>query len=181
MRGEVSRGPEEVAQRVSRGRLLVVVRSVDDEPGHVAERGEGRADTGQPVAVSQVVAGVDDEVGSQLRQACHPLLLAVLPRRHVSVGHVQDAEGLGTLRQHTEGVIAHREQVALDPDSPDRGSDGRRPRDPEGREGGGHEGARHGHSFAATARVTVTLLFAALPPAGLVLVTWPSAGALASR
>ncbi len=130
--------------------------------------------------MTEIVAGVDDQVGREFGQTGHPLLLAVLPRCHMGVGDVEDAQRLRPLREHPQRVVPHREQVALDADAPDRGPDGRRPRDPEGREGGGHERARHGHALATTDSAIAVFLFADEPPAGLVPVTWPSAGALAS-
>ena len=70
----------------------MVVRPVDEDARDAAQRVERRAQAAKPLGVAHVVAGVDDEVGLELGEGRDPLLLAVLPRRHVRVGQVQDAD-----------------------------------------------------------------------------------------
>jgi hypothetical protein len=92
--------------------------------------------------VSEVVARVDHEVGLHaIGEVGDPALLAVLPRRHVRVGEVEDGERGRARRQERQLVPPHREQEPLDARAPDGGGETHRPRRRDGGEGGATGGA----------------------------------------
>ena len=108
-----------------------------------AQRIEGSTDADKALGVAEVVARVDDEVGLEVGERRHPLLLAMLPRRHVGVGDVQHSQCAASGGQNGERVAADGEQVPLDADAPDRGSRADRPHCREGGEGGLAGASRH--------------------------------------
>lgn len=123
---------------------------------------EGAPDALQPVRVPEIVAGVDDEVGFEVCKRCQPLLFAVLPRRHVSVGQVQYPQSGATGREGGGRRLPHGEQVAFDPDSPDGGTETRGPRHAErGESRRSVGGAGHSHT------TEIVVPGGTLPPFGL--------------
>ena len=87
--------------------------------------------------MAEIVTGVDDEIGLEIiGQRRDPGLLALLPGRHVGIGHVQDADRGRALGQQVQRVAADRVEVPLDADAPHCGPDADRPHRGQGGEGG---------------------------------------------
>ena len=83
---------QQVADRVAQGRHVVVVGAEHEDARPLQQRAERLGHDRHRLAVGQVVAGVDHEVGLEVGQPAQPLLLAQLARRHVDVGQVQDPQ-----------------------------------------------------------------------------------------
>jgi hypothetical protein len=89
--GGAPRRLQEVAEGVLEHGAEVVVRSVREHSRRAGERLERAAHALEAVHVTQVVAGVDHQIGLQPRQRPHPLALGALVGCEVQVGEVQDA------------------------------------------------------------------------------------------
>ena len=58
---------------------------MDEDTRYPGERGKGSLDTAVAVDVTEIVAGVHDQVGLEARERTYEVLLGRLPRRHVEV------------------------------------------------------------------------------------------------
>ena len=108
------RALHQVAGGVLEGGAEVVVAAEDEQARDVQQRAERGQGGGDGAGVGEVVAGVDDEVGLQLRQRGHPALLAALAGRDVQVGHVQHPSGRAPSASTGSVAFAQRPVTALD-------------------------------------------------------------------
>ena len=104
---------QQVRQGVAQGRLEVVVGAQDERPGHVEQVAERVEQHGHRVAVREVVAGVDHEVGPETRELAHPALLHALTGGEVQVAEVQHAQGRVSRRQDRHGHLPQHEGPRL--------------------------------------------------------------------
>lgn len=87
---------QQVPEGVDQSRCPVVIGAEDEHSGAVEQRLQGLEDIGHGPFITEVVAGVDHQVGFQGIQGGHPRLLGVLAGNHVQIGDVENAELLLT-------------------------------------------------------------------------------------
>src|SRR5690606_36805221 len=124
----------------------------------------------EAVHVTQVVAGVDHQVGFVDRERADEVLLHPLPRRHMHVAEVQDRDGPRIRFEHRKGLVAHREAVALHDHAPRKRGKARGRRHAQ-RAGDRAPRVRHGQLFFRTVNVTWLFLLTTEPAAGFCATT----------
>ena len=83
---------QQVTEGVDQAWRPVVVGAEDEHPGAVEQGAQCLEDIRHGLFVTEVVTGVDHQIGLQGIQGGHPRLLGVLAGDHVQIGDMQDAE-----------------------------------------------------------------------------------------
>ena len=90
--GRLTLAAQQVLEWVDWTRRPIVVGAEDEQAWSVQQRAEGAQRIGHAALVRQVVAGVDHQIGIQFIQRRNPLNFCFLPRNHVQIRDMKDAE-----------------------------------------------------------------------------------------
>ena len=111
----VAEARKEVSSRILEHRCPVVVGAEHEHTGHTTQWPEGSCQRPNRILVRDVVAGVDDKIGFEIRETAQPIEFFALARYEMNVRKVEHRHRPGAGRQYGNLCAAKAERAHLIP------------------------------------------------------------------